>query len=201
MYDYNIDYNEHMLSYYPEVIKAIREFKALIATQSQQVESVYGELTKILLNAYVVDADDDTIEKWEEMLGIVPLPQGDDDLETYLSDRKETILARLYNTQSLNTASISEIVKIFTGGEAVSYFKNGTIHVLISPPKNNKQYKFANVEQELSRKVPAHLMLNVSRSYNTWGQVNDGSTWDDVAKKHTNWEDVLLWIKAWETQI
>ena len=201
MYDYNIDYNEHMLSYYPEVIKAIREFKALIATQSQQVESVYGELTKILLNAYVVDADEDTIEQWEEMLGIVPLPQGDDDRETYLSDRKETILARLYNTQSLNTASISEIVKIFTGGESVSYFKDGTIHVFISPPKNNKQYKFANVEQELSNKIPAHLMLNVSRNYNTWSQVNDGSTWDDVAKKYVNWEEVLIWIKAWDTQL
>ncbi len=201
MYDYNIDYNEHMLSYYPEVIKAIREFRALIATQSQQVESVYGELTKILLNAYVVDADEDTIEQWEEMLGIVPLPQGDDDRETYLSDRKETILARLYNTQSLNTASISEIVKIFTGGESVSYFKDGTIHVLISPPKNNKQYKFANVEQELSNKIPAHLMLNVSRNYNTWSQVNDGSTWDDVAKKYVDWEEVLLWLKAWDTQL
>ncbi len=201
MYGYNIDYNEHMLAYYPEVIKAIQEFKALIATQSLQVGEMSEKLTEILLNAYVIDADEETVAKWENILGIVPLPQGDDDFETYLSDRKETILARLYNAQKLNEASISEIVKIFTGGTAVSYFKDNTIHVFISPPKNNKQFKFANVEQELRKKIPAHLMLYVNVNYNTWSEINDGATWGDIATTANNWEEVLLWTKAWNTQL
>ena len=80
-----------MLNYYPEVIKAIREFQVLIGTQSLQVEELHEELTKILGNAYVTTADQTGISRWEQFLGIVPLPQGEDSLETWLQDRRETL--------------------------------------------------------------------------------------------------------------
>lgn len=191
--DLEINYNEQMLNYYPEVIKAIKEFQAMIATQSIEVEKLHDELTKILGNAYISTADETRILMWEQLLGIDPLPQGDDTLEDWLSDRRETILARLYNVKKLNTDTISEIVQIFTGGTATSYFKNSTIYVSILPPKNNKQYKFENVEQELRNKIPAHLMFQVSRDYYEWLQIkNNESTWGDVKSNFENWEEVLL---------
>lgn len=189
---YKIDYNEQMLNYYPEVIKAIREFQALVETQSLQVEEMHEELTKVLEDAYITTAGESRIAEWEQMLGIVPLPKGEDDLETWLSDRRETILARLYRTQKLNSKSISEIVRIFTGGTAVSYFKDGMIHVLIYPPKNNKQYKFENVEQELREKIPAHLLFQVSRHYATWLEIKqEYPSWLDVKNNFATWDDVL----------
>lgn len=191
--DMDIDYNEQMLNYYPEIIKGIREFQALIKAQSLQVDEIHRELTKLLSNAYISTADEEQIEKWERLLGIIPLPQGGDDKETWLEDRRETILARLYTTDKLNTKSISDIVSIFTNGTAKSYFKDGTVHVLISPPKGNKQYKFANVERELKKKVPAHLSFQVDREYYTWLQVkNTYATWNDVLSNNTNWEEILL---------
>lgn len=191
--DLEINYNEQMLNYYPEVIKAIKEFQAMIATQSVEVEKLHDELTKILGNAYISTADEKRILMWEQLLGIDPLPQGDDTLEDWLSDRRETILARLYNVKKLNRDTISEIVQIFTGGTATSYFKDSTIYVSILPPKNNKQYKFENVEQELRNKIPAHLMFQVSRDYYDWLQIkNNESTWGDVKSKFENWEEVLL---------
>jgi hypothetical protein len=186
------------LDYYPEVIKAIREFQVLIKTQSLQVEKIHGELTKALENAYISSADEHRISQWESFLGITPLPQGSDDLETYLSDRRETILARLYHTEKLNSKTISEIVSIFTGGTAVSYFKDGTIYVLISPPKNNKQYKFENVEQELSKKVPAHLKFKVDRNYFTWLQTKESNpTWGDLKAKFGTWNEMLMYVPTW----
>ena len=199
MMDLTINYNEQMLNYYPEVIKAIREFQMLIKTQSLQVEEMHEELTKILGNAYISTADETTISKWERFLGIIPLPQGEDDLETWLSDRRETILARLYQTQKLNTKSIEDIVKIFTGGEAKSYFKDSTIYVSISPPKDNKAYKFENIEQELRKKIPAHLKFQVDRNYSTWLQTKDKySTWGDVKNGLADWEEVLLYTPLWD---
>jgi len=193
METYKIDYNEQMLSYYPEVIKAIREFQMLIETQSLQVEELHEQLTRLLGNAYICDADEVRVSQWERFLGITPLPQGNDDLETWLEDRRETILARMFKTPKLNTKSIADIVSIFTGGTATSYFKDGTVYVLISPPKNNKQYKFENVEQELRKKIPAHLMFQVDRNYYTWLQVNNNhATWGNVNADFPNWEEVLL---------
>ena len=195
--DLTIDYNERMLNRYPEVIKAIREFQALIKTQSLEVEAMHNELTKILQNAYLSTADESKIAKWEDFLGIVPLDQGDDDLETWLSDRKETILARLYNAEKLNEKSIADIVKIFTGGTATSYFKDGIIHIIILPPKDNKQFKFENVERELSNKIPAHLAFRVSRNYYNWLQMKSSyGTWADLNNNFTNWEEVLYQFNA-----
>lgn len=186
-----IDYNEQMLDYYPEIIKSIREFQALIKTQSLQIEDMHKELTKILSNAYVSDADESRIEKWEKMLNIVPLPQGSDSKETWLEDRKETILARLYQSQKLNSNAISDVVKIFTGGAATSYFKDGVVHVQISPPKNNKDYKFENVEQELGKKIPAHLKLQIERDYTTWDNIKEKyATWNAVKTANDTWESV-----------
>ena len=191
--DLTIDYNKQMLNYYPEVIKAIREFQLLISTQSMQVEEMHKNLIIVLGNSYVSTADESRIEQWEKVLGITPLPQGSDTLETWLSDRRETILARLYTAKKLNTKSIAEIVSVFTNGTATSYFKDSTIHVLISPPKNNKQYKFENVEQELRKKIPAHLMFQVSRNYYTWLESQEKySTWGDVNNACENWETLLL---------
>lgn len=190
--DLEINYNEQMLNYYPEVIKAIREFQVLISTQSIQVEEMHEKLVELLENAYISTAHETRIAEWEQLLRIDPLPQGDDDLETWLSDRRETIIARLYQPERLNTQTISDIVKIFTGGKANSYFKDGAIHILISPPKNNKKYKFENVEQELKQKAPAHLLFTVSRDYQAWATVvTDHPTWADVLADHPNWDEVL----------
>lgn len=185
-----IDYNAQMLNYYPEIIKAIKDFQELIKVQSFEVEEMHEELAKILTNAYVSTADESTLAKWEKFLGITPLEQGEDDLETWISDRRATILARLYHTEKMNTKSIADVVKIFTGGEAKSYFRDGVIYVLISPPRGGKRYKFENVEHELQKKTPAHLILNVRQNYRTWEEVkNTHVTWNGVFDV-PNWEEV-----------
>lgn len=190
--DLTINYNEQMLDYYPEVIKEIKEFQAMIETESLEVEEMHKKLTQILCDAYISTSSEERIAEWEKFLGINPLPQGDDSLETWLSDRRETILARLYNSPKLNSKSISDIVSIFTGGTATSYFKDGTITVLISPPENNKQYKFENVEQEIRKKIPAHLKANIGVNYYTWNEVSSkNATWNDVKNNHEDWNDVL----------
>lgn len=191
-----IDYNKQMLEYYPEIIKAIREFRELIATQSVPITDIHNQLTKILINAYISTSDINQVSKWEEFLGIVPLPQGDDSEERWLSDRRETIIARLYTPQKLNHRTINDIVKIFTGGTADTYFKDGTIHVIITPPRDNKQYKFENVEQELRNKIPAHLMFHIERNYNVWSEIKNGNTWADVNSKFVDWGEVMFWTKG-----
>jgi hypothetical protein len=83
-------------------------------------------------------------------------------------------------------------VKIFTGGEAESYFKDGVVTVLITPPKGSKTYKFENVEQELRKLIPAHLGFEVRRAYRTWGDIKSTyPTWQDVKDKNETWNDVL----------
>ena len=182
-------YRERMNSYYPQVIQAILEFKAIIDAEYPEFEELDKGNEKIVSDAYLLTMTEDRVEEWENMLGIHPLD------DSSIEDRRETIIARIRGQGKLNTEMINTIVGTFTGGTANSWIENGTLYVEITPPPKNKQYRFENVEQELAKKVPAHLGFEVSRNYSTWGDIkNRFSTWGTINSTFNTWEDVSLLV-------
>jgi hypothetical protein len=182
-------YRERMNSYYPEVLQAILEFQAIIDAEYPEFEALEKGNERVISDAYLLTMTEDRVVEWENMLGIRPLP------DSTVDDRRETIIARIRGQGKLNTEMINVIVGTFTGGTAKSYIRDGTLYVEITPPPNNKSFRFENVEQELAKKVPAHLGFNVSRNYYTWGETkNKFTTWGDVKSSFEKWNDVLLFI-------
>ena len=180
--------DERMLNYYPDVIKRILEFQALIGAEGIEVDDVSNEIDILVNEAYLTTMGEDRIAEWEKALGII---YSKDDT---LDDRRDVIIARIRGQGKLNTATISAIVNAFTGGTAISYFENSTIYVKITPPPDNKQYKFENVEREIRKKKPAHLDLVVTRNYSTWGDVkNHYASWNTI-NQLSNWEELMVWL-------
>lgn len=182
-------YQERMLGYYPQVIQAILEFRAIIDGEYPEFDMLEDGVERVINDAWLLTISEDRIVQWEKILGIVPIPGSSD------SDRRETIIARIIGQGKLNTTLINSIVNVFTGGTATSWVENSTLYVEINPPPGDKSYQYANVEQELKKKVPAHLNFNVSRNYYTWGEVNDSnSSWQEVLDKLGDWESVCLFV-------
>lgn len=182
-------YQERMNSYYPQVIQAIAEFKAIINAEYPEFEDLSIARDRIIDDAYLLTMSEERVEQWENILGIRPLE------ESSVDDRRETIIARIRGQGKLNTALINSIVNAFTGGTANSWVENSVLYVEITPPPTNKQYKFANVEQEISKKVPAHLGFNVSRNYYEWGEIQTSyTTWQDVKDDFNTWNDVYIFV-------
>ena len=185
-------YGQRMIEYYPQVIRSIQEFKAIITAEYPEFEGLSDSNNKVIQDAYLLTMTEDRIESWEKILGIVPIAN------STVEDRRETVIARIRGQGKLNTELINIIVGTFTGGKANSWIENSILYVEITPPPNNKQYKFANVEQELSKKVPAHLGFKVSRNYYEWGEIlKNTSTWQDVKNEFETWEDVYLFVPSW----
>lgn len=182
-------YRERMNSYYPQVIQSITEFKAIIDSEYQEFEGLTEHKEEIVTDAYLLTMSEQRVLEWETILGITPID------DSTLSDRREVIIARIRGQGKLNTKLINSIVNTFTGGTANSWIEDSTLYVEITPPPDNKQFKFANVEQELSLKVPAHLNLKVSRNYLDWVEVKrDFTTWQAVKDNFDRWEDVCLFV-------
>lgn len=182
-------YQTRMNNYYPQVIRSIAEFKAIIDADYPEFEELASARDNAYADAYLTTMTEDRISQWEAVLGIKPLEGSSVD------DRRETVIARIRGQGKLNTELINTIVKTFTGGTANSWIKDGVLYVEITPPPNNKQYQFTNVEQELSKKVPAHLGFQVSRNYHTWGEIQPSySTWQTVKDSFNTWNDVYLFI-------
>ena len=179
---------ERMLNYYPEVIQRLIEFQALIKSEGFEVDFIHNDIELILNEAYLTTMGENRIVEWEKALGI-PI-NNDDSLE----DRRDVIIARIRGQGKLNTALINAIVSAFTNGVAESYFQDSVLYVNITPPPDNKQYKFENVERELMKKIPAHIGLSVKRDYATWGEVktNFGS-WAIVSQR-SDWDSLKAYI-------
>lgn len=179
---------ERMLNYWPKAIKQIFEFQAFINAEGFEVDFLKSDIDLSVNEAYLTTMGEDRVAEWEKALAISP---GKDE---NLQDRRDTIIARIRGQGKLNTKVIDAIVGAFTGGTARAYVENGTLYVKIKPPPENKQYKFTNVVQELSKKTPAHLELAVSRDYATWGEVKANyASWNTIKQLKT-WEDLILWI-------
>jgi hypothetical protein len=180
-------YQERMFGYYPQVIQSILEFQGIIDAEAPEFEALEDTNERIVNDAYLTTMSDERVREWETILGIQPV-EG-----STVQDRRETIIARIRGQGKLNTALINSIVNIFTGGTANSWVENSTLYVEITPPPGDKQYIFANVEQELALKVPAHLGFQVSRNYYDWNDVIDAyPTWQDVKDGFDTWAEVLV---------
>ena len=180
-------YKERMTNYYPQVISAISEFKAIVDAEYPEFELMEAGEESILNDAYLLTMGEDRIKQWEQILGITPLPTAT------LSNRRDTITARIRGQGKLNSALINSIVNAFTGGTANSWVKDSILYVEITPPPGNKSFMFADVEQELAKKVPAHLGFQVSRNYYDWGEIKaDHVSWQEVKDSFATWNDVYL---------
>lgn len=179
--------HERMNRYYPQVVLAIEEFKAIIDADYPEFDELNNVSETVLGDAYLYTMSENRIKEWERVLGIQPISG------STLQDRRETIIARIKGQGKLNSSLINSIVNTFTGGTANSWIEDSVLYVEITPPPTNKQFQFANVEQELAFKVPAHLGFNVSRNYFDWREVKDSyATWQDIKNGFETWGDIFV---------
>ena len=186
-----IDSGKRMLSYYPQVVSAIQEFKAITTSEGSIIDGLRDEFVNVIDNAYLLTMNEDRILQWEKILSIKPVAN------STLEDRRDTIIAKIRGHGKLNTNLINSIVNAFTGGTAESWVENSILYIEITPPPGNKAYKFENIEKVLTPKVPAHLGINISRNYTSWKEVIVGyPTWQDVSNGFDTWEDVYIFNPA-----
>lgn len=178
-----------MLGYYPLVIQRLLEFQALCHAYGLAFDMLQSDINLAMNDAYLSTMSKERIVQWEVALGIIP--NATDSIE----DRRDAVIARFRGGNKLNTQAINDIVGAFTGGTANSWFKGSTIYVEVTPPPTSKQYVFSNIEREFKRRVPAHLNINVSRNYSTWGEIQENfATWQSVKSQFATWEDVKLYV-------
>lgn len=180
-------YKERMLNYYPPVVRSIKEFQAIVDSESTEMEQLANARDAVMNDAYLQTMGEERIKNWERVLGLTY------DQKATLQDRRDTIIARIRAKGKLNTASIRAIVNSFTGGTAETSMEDSTLVVKIKPPNGNKSYQFESVEKELSKNLPSHIGLSVVRDYPIWEDYKaENATWADLMFYYPTWYEVYL---------
>lgn len=183
-------YRERMNSYYPQVIRSISEFQAIIDGEYPEFEALENGNARIISDAYLLTMTEDRITEWEKNLGIQRTENAT------LEDRRNNILARIRGQGKLNTNLINAIVNAFTGNGCKCWIEDGTLHVELLPFEYSLvsiDDAIANISKELTLKIPAHLGLIVNLAYSHWEDIkNNNNNWVTVRATNGTWEDVMF---------
>lgn len=180
-----------MNSYYPEVIRAIDEFKAIIDGEYPEFEDLSAARDEVLNNAYLTTMGEDRIAEWEKVLNLTPVAG------STIDNRRDSVIAAIRGNGKLNTKMIETIVGTFTGGTVESWIIDDVLYVKIYPPSYDKVYDFDAVVNAITVKLPAHLSAFIYRNYSAWEGVKEYAvTWGGVSEKFSTWRDVKAFGSA-----
>lgn len=185
-------FGNKMINYYPTVVNTLEEFQAAIAACGMEFDFLHAEINFTYNDAFLHTMGLARTNEWENALGISP------DKNASLETRRTNVIARLQSTFKLNTQSIANLVYTLTGGTCQSYFSNedSTIYIDIRLSSANRLENFPDLESELKRRIPAHLLVSSSRWFDTWNDIkNKFNSWQDVYNKFESWEYVKYFNK------
>lgn len=175
-----------MTGYYPEAIRKIEEFKAIIDSESPEIDELHEVNESNLLDAYLTTMGESRIAQWEMLLGISPSK------ESSVEDRRNNILAAIRGQSKLNTHLIKTIVETFTNANCNTWIENSTLYIRVLPPKNGKDYQLGDLTKAIASKLPAHLGYDIAKAWKYWQDVNsEHISWSSVNEMYATWDDVL----------
>lgn len=182
----------------PGFMAEIKEFAQFLAVESRELDYIKYHINKAVDNSYIDSADEDSIERIEKFLGVVPSGS--------LEQRKDYLKVLYLNGNKVNKARLEEIVRNITGGQALIKFWTeaesgnpypgyGYLEIKVLSPALGKDYNFSNVERAIKPLIAAHLKLNVMKWFATWGDINESYlSWGTIKDTATNWEAVYTFL-------
>lgn len=143
--------------YYPDVLSAAKEFKALAAAENPEYAILWDALWKWFANTFVVDIDEDGAARWESMLGLHKLP------EDTLQDRRMRILIAINAVIPYTIRRLQQILDAGYG-EGMAVASTNTDYELWVDVDNSIIFSTVPMRIMLRAIVPANLSINIGQT-------------------------------------
>lgn len=160
-------------SYYPDILKEVREFQALATAENPEMEFIYSTIDDVMGEQFISTAKNYGVARFEKIVGITA--KATDTLE----ERKFKVLAKYNEDVPYTVPKLKELLATLCGGEGyVLEINNGEFTLKVKVALTSKKNKDA-VSELLERVTPMNMVLRVELMYNQW-QTVAGLTWNDV---------------------
>ena len=148
------------MSYWPEVIQAIKEFKAIAAAEDPEITEVWSSIDDVFSDQYIESATLNGVKRLEAMLGIVPRAT-----ET-VEDRKFTILTKWNEQLPYTDKSLRQRLDTLCGTDGYTMtvgILDYTVTVRVELTAKNQ---FDAVGDLLDKVVPMNMIIDIDLRYN-----------------------------------
>lgn len=174
--------------YLPIVLQDIAEYEALSSVETPLLSDIEAKTEQVIEDSFLSTMSTERLVEWENALGIVPKTDT-------IEQRRSVVLSRFRGTGKLNKTLIQAMVNAFTGGTATVEFDDGILTVGVAPPTSTFiGFSIDTLTDELLKRKPAHLLLNVELAFITWEEIKTKfTTWDDIRNQFNDWSEVSLY--------
>ena len=135
-----------LIDYHPEVVRQIREMGAVCKTEQPEFDCISREVDRVLYNMFATTADEHGIARFEEELGIVPVPGKE------LEERRILVLIRMVK-KNLSFREILQLVQKYSKEvDLMPHYADDELEVVVD--------NVANVES-IYRALDEIIALNI----------------------------------------
>ena len=149
-----------LLSYLPEVLHDIREFRLICEAGDFELAELHISLADIVKDNFIQTLTERGCERWERMMRITP--KASDDIEV----RRFRILAQLNEQLPYTYRGLLRQLETLCGKDGYSAELNSNAYTLSVRVALTAKNQLDEVMKLLKRVVPANLVVSVTLKYN-----------------------------------
>lgn len=155
-----------LIDYIPQVLKEIRELKAIVETEQPEIINLWNDLESVLSDQFINESTENGIKRWENILRIHP--KATDSLDT----RRFRILTRFNEQLPYTFKGLQQRLITLCGTEGYTLELNHDEYTLKVRIRLYAKPKLDEVKSLLSRIVPANMVIDLSLLYNTHSKLS-----------------------------
>ncbi|MBM6748982.1 DUF2313 domain-containing protein [Megamonas rupellensis] len=155
----NLEREVKVQRYYPNVIANADEFKQLAILENEEFKSIWEVLFKWFKNRFVSEADLEGVQRWEQMLKIIPSK------ESTLEDRKHFILMRINTILPYTIRRLQQILNAVYGDDFATVSTNKKYELWVDID-NRIILKTPGMRTLLRAIIPANLIIKILQELN-----------------------------------
>lgn len=164
-----------MMRKVPDVLKDVREIKALMHTETIEMNLLSAALALYLNNTFVDSADEYGIGRWESILNILPK------LTDTLDERRFRVLSRINEQLPFTLRSLEQQLSTLCGPEGYTVALLNEQYLLKVRVELTAKSKLEDVRALLNRIVPANMVIDLDLLYNQHSDF-DGFTHEELSE-------------------
>ncbi len=152
---------DELISFYPMFYREVLEMRAILEADGRILDDSAKEIFRVLDNAFIDTADNETIERFEQFLRIMPKA------ESSYEDRRSNVKAYFTGFGKISASKLKAMLFPFTETETSITFQpaddaGNNILTLTIPRGTKSQISALDIMQLLERRIPAHLWYAVN---------------------------------------
>lgn len=155
---------DELITFYPRYYRDVLEMDAILHAEGKLADGIQNGIDLMLLNNFIESADDDTITKLEEFLGLSLMKQ------RTLDEKRRFIKSVIAGQGKVSASRISEMIRAYTGADTECEFypfdeeKNNRLDVRFERGSESVIYA-SDIYTLLAKMLPAHIEYRAEMTY------------------------------------